>query len=96
MNHKLSQLAAQRKSLINEATYQRIELAEAFESVSKPVKLIDQGLFAVRYLVKHPLLLASTLVLAGAVRPNRWLRMLESGLLVWRMAASVKRSLKED
>lgn len=95
MNHKLVQLAAQRTALINQAAYQRIELAETFESLGTPVKLIDQGLFVVRYLVKHPLLLASSLAVVGAVRPNRWLRMAESGLLVWRMAASLKRGLKD-
>jgi len=94
MNNKRAQLAAQRAALINQAAYQRIELAESFESVSKPVKFLDQGIVAVRYLAKHPLIMAGSVALAMAVRPNRWFKLLESGWLIWRIALAAKRKLE--
>lgn len=96
MNSKIEQLVAQRNALVNQAAYQRIELAEAFETVSKPVKLLDHGFFAVRYLVKHPLILAGAVALAGATRPKRWLRIVETGLLAWRIGLEAKRSLQKQ
>ena len=93
MNDKRSQLAAQRAVLVNEAAFQRIELAESFETISKPVRLIDKGLFVVSYLAKHPMILASSMALAVAVRPNRWVKLLESGWLAWRIALTAKRKL---
>lgn len=95
MNHKLAQLAAQRNALVNQAAFQRIELAVDFEKVTKPIRLLDQSWFAVRYLGNHPVLLAGSLALASAVFPKRWFKILESGWLAWRVIKATKRKLKD-
>ena len=93
MNNKRAQLAAQRTALVNQAAFQRILLAESFETFSKPIRFIDKGLFVLRYLTKHPMILAGSLALAVAVRPNRWVKLLESGWLAWKIALAAKRRL---
>lgn len=94
MISKRQQLAAQRAALVNQAAFQRIELTESFQSISKPVKFLDQGLFAIRYLKKHPMIVAGSLALALVVRPNRWVKLLENGWLAWRLALAAKRRLE--
>ena len=96
MNNKISQLVAQRKALVNQAAFQRIEFAEAFETVSRPVKYLDKGFGAVRYLAKHPLLLTGVMAIAGAVSPKRWVKVIDVGLLIWRVGVAAKQRLKEQ
>ena len=95
MSKKGLQLAARREALIDQVAYQRLQLAEAYEPLSSPIKLADRGLSTLRYLTQHPLILAGSLALGVAVRPNRWVKALESGWLVWRIALAAKRSLDE-
>lgn len=94
MNNRIAQLAERRAALVNTAAMQRRELTEAFAPLHAPLMIAEKGLHALRYLAQHPVLMAGTMALAVVVRPRRWLFVLESGWLVWRMAVSARRSLK--
>lgn len=93
MNSKLAQLAAHRCALMNQAALQRVLLAEAFEPLSRTIKIADRGLSVLRYMANNPLILAGSLALAVAVRPNKWVKLLESGWLAWRILLTAKQKL---
>ena len=95
MSNKIAQLAAQRAALVNQVALQRIELGETFETISRPVNYIEQGLFVARYFAKHPLILAGSLAIAVAVGRNRWVKFLKSGLLAWQILAAAKHKLED-
>jgi hypothetical protein len=58
MNKKLLILAQQRERLVLEAARQRVQLAQAVDVWRAPLALADQGLAAIRYIRKHPILMA--------------------------------------
>ena len=95
MNNKRNQLAQRRAELINKAAIQREELAQIFQPLRAPLTFADKGLHALRYIAKHPLIVAGTMALAVAVRPKRWLFVLENGWLAWRIAMAAKRRLED-
>lgn len=72
---------------------QREELSRAFAPLRAPLTLADKGLHALRYIAQHPVILAGALALAVAVKPKRWLFVLENGWLAWRIATAAKRRL---
>jgi hypothetical protein len=94
MNNKRIQLAARRAELMNRASAQREELSQAFEHLRAPLTLADKGMSALRFIAQHPLILAGALALAVAVKPKRWLFVLENGWLAWRIAKAAKRRLE--
>lgn len=94
MKNSLIHLAEQRAKLVAQAASQREELAQAFSNLHKPLALADRGLNALRYLGRHPVLVAGAVTVAVVMRPKRWLLLLENGWLVWRMALAARRKLE--
>lgn len=99
MSKKLENLAERRSRLVDTIAVQRDDLGKAFIPLRKPLAWADKGLHMLGYITKHPLLLsgavAGTAAVAVAMRPKRWLLMLESGWMVWRMLLAAKRRLGE-
>lgn len=93
MNAKLLELAERRGMLVSRAAAQRTELAQALAPWRGPLALVDQGVSALRYLKRHPVLLAGGVVCAAVLRPRRVVGLLRSGWVVWRMVTAVKRRL---
>ena len=94
MNNKIAQLAERRAALVHRVAMQRKEFTEAFAPLRVPLTIADKGLHALRYLAQHPVLMAGTVALAVVVRPKRWLFVLESGWMAWRMALAARRRLE--
>lgn len=94
MNNKIAQLAERRAALVHKAAMQRKELTQAFAPLREPLTIADKGLHALRYLAQHPVLMAGTVALAVVVRPKRWLFVLESGWMAWRIAVAARRRLE--
>jgi len=87
------QLAERRAALVSKAAQQRMQLAASFESLRAPLGLADQGLNAVRNIAKHPFIVAGVVALAVVAKPKRWIFILESGWMAWRLALAAKRKL---
>ena len=69
MNEKLLKLAQLREHLVSEAAKQRLQLAQAVETWSEPLALAEQGLAAISFIKKDPILMAaSSAVLVRLVR----------------------------
>jgi len=95
MNNKRTQLAERRAELVNRIARQREELTQAFTPLRVPFTFADKGLHALRYVAKHPAMVAGAMALAVALRPKRWLFVLENGWLAWRIAMAAKRRLED-
>jgi hypothetical protein len=58
MNKKLLKLAKRREYLVAKAENQRMQLAQAVDVWRAPLALADQGLAALGFIKKHPILAA--------------------------------------
>jgi len=90
MTDKAEQLAQRRRHLIAQAASQRTTLARQIEPWRQPLAHLDQGLAALRYLKRHPFLVAGGVALFAALRPGRaglWLR---RGWLAWRLVQGLR------
>jgi YqjK-like protein len=58
MNKKLLKLAKRREYLVAKAENQRMQLAQAVDVWRVPLALADQGLAALSFIKKHPILVA--------------------------------------
>lgn len=61
MNEKLFELTQHRSELLARIADQRKQMAGIESELSVPLALADQGLVAVRFLRRHPLLVAGTM-----------------------------------
>lgn len=61
MNEKLFELTQRRGELLARISVQREQMTEIETEWSAPLALADQGLVAVRFLRRHPLLVAGTM-----------------------------------
>lgn len=95
MKSKLALLAERRAALSRQAAYQREELTEAFAPLRMPLGFADKGISAFRYLAHQPVLMAGAVALAIAVRPKRWLYLIEGGLMIWRLALAARHRLED-
>lgn len=86
MNPKLIELAEQRVAVVARAEAQRAELSQELASWRKPLKVVDQGWAAVRYLGSNPMLLGGVAAFLVALRSWRMVKWLPPGWLTWRLA----------
>ena len=93
MNEKLIKLAERRGMLIARAAAQRTELTQALAPWRRPLALGDQGVAALRYFRRRPMLLGGMLAGATILRPRRMFGWLRRGWFAWRMAIAIKRRL---
>jgi hypothetical protein len=79
MNNNLRKLAKRRERLVAEAETQRLSLIENVDAWRKPLAVADQGLYALRYVRNHPLMIAGGgAALLSMLRPGglgKWLRL---------------------
>jgi len=77
MKNNAIPLAERRQHLLAQVALQRIALAQGIEPWRMPLAVADQGLNALRYVRRHPVLLVGGLGLLAALWPGRtwtWLR----------------------
>lgn len=94
MNDTLIHLAEQRAKLIAKAANQREQLSRAFTPLHRPLAVVDKGLYALRYIGQHPVLVVGAVAIAAMLGPKRWLVLLQNGWLLWRMAQTARRRLE--
>ena len=91
MNEKLLKLAQRRERLVLEAAKQRVQLAQAVEVWRVPLALAEQGLAAISFIKKHPILMAaSTAVLVRLVRKSFMGKWLGRGMMAWRLVRKLQ------
>jgi len=90
MNEKLIKLAERRGILISKAEAQRLELAQALAPWSRPLAIVDQGVLAINYLKRHPVIILGMMACAVALRPMRLFGWARRGWFVWRMVSGIK------
>ena len=94
MNEKLLKLAQRREHLVLEAAKQRLQLAQAVEVWREPLALADQGLAAISYIKKHPILIAaSSAVLVRLVRKSFIGKWLGRGMMAWQLVRKLQSRL---
>lgn len=94
MNDRISRIAQKRAELVDKIAAQRAGVAMAFKPIRSSFALADKGLSGLRYLARHPVILASAVAIAVAVLPKRWMFVLQGGWAAWRMALAAKRNLE--
>ena len=83
MNEKLARLAERRERLVAQAAVQRMALAQNIEPWRIPLARADQGLAALRFIRRHPALIAGGGVLVAVLRPARIWKWLRRGWVTW-------------
>jgi hypothetical protein len=86
MKTKLIELAERRATLVARAKEQRADLSQALAPWSSPLGMIDQGIAAVRYLKRYPVIVAGIVTVVVVFRPWRLMKWLPPGWLMWRAA----------
>lgn len=94
MNRELQRLAERRNRLVTEAAAQRLVLARQMAPWQPRLALADRGIAALRYLRRHPALLAGAGLLAAALRPRFSSVWLQRGLMLWQVARSLRQLKK--
>lgn len=84
MNRDANRLAERRRELVAQSAAQRAALAQAMEPWRPRLALADQGVAALRYVVRRPLLILGGAFLLALLRPRRAGKWLQRGWLVWR------------
>lgn len=90
MNGKLGSLQQRREQLLAKAALQRIALARDITPWRGPLALADQGLNALRYVKRHPVLAIGGMGLLTVFRATRSLRWLQRGYVVWRFVHGMR------
>lgn len=93
VNSRLIHLAERRALLAAKAESQRQELARAFVPWQGPLRLADQGADAIRFVGRHKIVVVAALGIVIALRPKLAFGWMRKGLLVWRIARTVRRHL---
>jgi YqjK-like protein len=94
MSEKLIRLAERRAALIARSAHQRETLAQATETLRKPLAFVDRGISALGHLARHPLLMAGTVALVAVLRPRRQMfRWAQRGWLAWRIFRGIRHRL---
>lgn len=91
MNEKLLKLTQRRERLVLEAAKQRVQLAQAIEVWREPLALAEQGLAIIRFIKKHPILMAaSTALLVRMVRKSFIGKWLGRGMMAWQLVRKLQ------
>ncbi len=91
MNKKLLKLAQRRERLMLEAAEQRVQFAQAVEVWREPLALAEQGLAAISFIKKHPIMMAaSTAVLVRLVRKSFIGKWFGRGMMAWQLVRKLQ------
>jgi len=86
MSKKLLKLKQERERLIKEAESQRDQFKLIFDSLQTPIAIADLGYFAIKKILKHPVLLTiSGAVLFKLIKPKSIWTLISRGLVVWKL-----------
>lgn len=91
MKNNIPPLAERRERLLAQAAQQRATLAHDVEPWRIPLALADQGLNALRYIKRHPVLLIGGVAVLAMLRPDRGWRWLRRGWLTWQVVNRLRR-----
>ncbi|OIQ88178.1 hypothetical protein GALL_299500 [mine drainage metagenome] len=83
MNDKLQRLAERRERLVAQALAQRVTLAQNIEPWRLPLARADQGLAALRFIKRHPALIAGGSVMLVVLQPSHLWKWLRRGWVTW-------------
>jgi hypothetical protein len=83
VNLRIVAIEARRARLIERAARQREDIAQALQSLSRPLDFIDRCLGALRYVISRPPLAAGAMLLFALVRPLRTLKWAQRAFGFW-------------
>jgi hypothetical protein len=92
MKQRLAQLAERRRRLVAQAAAQRTALAHDLQPWRARLALVDQGVAVVRYVGRHPALIAGAVLLLVALRPRQAGKWLQRGWVAWQLGRRLRRS----
>lgn len=96
MHSPLVQLAKKRQHLVAQAQLQRLAVAAQLQVLHKPISLLDTGLNMVRYIKRHPVLVASGgSALLSMLKPSGLSLWLQRGLLTWQLLGRLRKKMRE-
>ncbi len=95
MNQRIEQLAARRVGLSNLAAKQRAELEVAIAPLQATLSYAEQGVRALRFVSRHPVLVAGVLAITAYLMPKSWISVLKRGLLPWGISLATRYLIKE-
>lgn len=88
MNDKMLDIMQRRGELCARISAQRGQLAQVSARFEKPLAIVDQGVNGVRYLRRHPLLVAG-IVAIFAIRRGGVVGLVKQGFKLWRAYRSL-------
>ncbi len=91
MTQKLTRLIKRREQLLAQSDIQRRLLAQNMLPWRAPLALADQGMAALGYFRRHPILWAGAALLLALWRPQRAGVWLSRGWLAWRLGRGLLR-----
>lgn len=91
MTKKLQILGQRRERLVLEAAKQRVQLAQTVDVWRAPLALADQGLAALDFIKKYPVLtVASSAVLMRLVKKSFIGKWFGRGMMAWQFARNLQ------
>ncbi|MEN6585006.1 MAG: YqjK-like family protein [Sulfuricella sp.] len=93
MNSRLIELAERRERLVAKIALQRGELARHAAPLNSVFAVADKGVAALRFLQRHPGLVAGAVGLVVALRPRRALAWLGRGWSLWKLVQRLRQRL---
>lgn len=78
-------LARRRAQLLATVAAQRAALAAQCRSVQPLLRVADRGVFVVRTVARHPLLVVAAAAALVIWRPRRTLQVLQYGVMAWQL-----------
>lgn len=93
MSKRLVELAERRERLVALAALQRSTFSRQLYPVKAGCAVADKGVMALRFLQKHPALVAGAAGLLLALKPRKAFSWLKRGWFVWRMTQKLRQRL---
>jgi hypothetical protein len=91
MKPTLVKLAKKRQVLVDEAQMQRVAVVDQLQAWHKPIGMLDSAINMLRYIKRHPILVASAgSTLLSMFKPNALSLWLQRGLLAWQILSKLK------
>ncbi len=93
MSKRLIELTERRERLVALAALQRSTFSHNLSPLKTGCAVADKGVMALRYLQRHPALVAGGVALLVALRPRKAFVWLRRGWFTWRMVQKVRQRL---
>ena len=95
MNQRIDKLAARRAGLSYLAAQQRADLKTAIAPLQTTLSYAEQGVRALHFVSRHPVLVAGVLAITVYIMPKSWISVLKKGLLPWGISLATRFLIKE-